>query len=57
MPKKWIEEKCVFCSLCTVLCPHEVFTQADGKIQWNAARCVNCEECLASIGCPRRAIN
>jgi len=57
MPKKWVEQKCIFCSLCTTLCPYDVFKQVDGRIQVDAAKCVDCEECPPSVGCPRRAID
>ncbi len=57
MLKRWMEDKCVHCSLCTVLCPFEVFIEENGKIRVNTAKCVDCEECLPSIGCPRRAIS
>jgi Fe-S-cluster-containing hydrogenase component 2 len=56
MPRKWIEDKCVLCSLCVALCPYEAFKKVDGKIQVDITKCVNCEECLPIIGCPRRAI-
>ncbi|MBS7608207.1 MAG: hypothetical protein QXK29_05410 [Candidatus Bathyarchaeia archaeon] len=56
MPRKWMENKCVFCSLCTALCLYEVFKQENGKIRADFVKCADCEECLPSIGCPRRAI-
>jgi len=56
MPKKWLKEKCVLCSLCTALCNYDVFKKEGGKFEWNALKCVDCVECLPSIGCPTRAI-
>jgi len=58
MPKKWLKEKCVFCSLCVALCPHEAFRLNEGTtVEYIPSKCLDCEECLPSIGCPRRAIN
>ncbi|MGQ9507572.1 MAG: hypothetical protein ACUVTB_06950 [Candidatus Bathycorpusculaceae bacterium] len=57
MRRKWVRERCISCSLCIVLCSFEVFKQANGTIELDSAKCVDCEECLPSIGCPRRAIS
>lgn len=59
MPKKWLEEKCVFCSLCVALCPYEAFRSSvsEGTIEYVPSRCVDCESCPPSFGCPRRAID
>ncbi|MCS7113922.1 MAG: hypothetical protein RMJ15_07050 [Nitrososphaerota archaeon] len=56
MPRRWMENRCIFCSLCTALCSYGVFKQENGRIQANFMKCVDCEECLPSVGCPRRAI-
>jgi len=56
MPKRWMEEKCVLCTLCVAICPYEAIKQKNGKIILDYAKCADCEECLPSVGCPRRAL-
>ena len=57
MPKKFDKEKCVSCSLCVALCPLEAFKLNNGTVEYLQSRCIDCENCIAAIGCPRRAIN
>ncbi len=49
------QDKCIGCSLCTVVCPHNVFELRQGKstiIDFNA--CMECGACVNN--CPSNAI-
>ncbi len=47
--------KCIGCGLCVDVCPHAVFTLADGKAEIaRRARCMECGAC--DRNCPAAAI-
>jgi ferredoxin len=49
------KEKCIGCGMCEIVCPHSVFSVADGKaaiVDRNA--CMECGAC--AMNCPVEAI-
>jgi NAD-dependent dihydropyrimidine dehydrogenase PreA subunit len=49
------EEKCIGCEMCTVVCPHNVFSVVDGKaVVGNRDDCMECGAC--AVNCPVGAI-
>jgi ferredoxin len=48
--------KCIGCELCAAVCPHRVFTVADGKARiLDRDRCMECGGCARN--CPVEAIS
>lgn len=48
--------KCTGCSMCTLVCPHRVFTLEDHKAMIiNSTACMECGACM--VNCPAGAIN
>jgi len=48
--------KCVGCGMCAVVCPHEVFTVADGKaVLCDRDACMECGACARN--CPAEALS
>jgi NAD-dependent dihydropyrimidine dehydrogenase PreA subunit len=49
------EKKCVGCGKCSVVCPHRVFAEKDGKITLiHPEACMECGAC--QLNCPTSAI-
>ncbi|MEW9096600.1 MAG: EFR1 family ferrodoxin [Clostridiaceae bacterium] len=49
----WVNEKCLKCSICHMVCPRKNIIMKDGKPTWNG----DCEACMACIHwCPPKAI-
>ena len=52
---KLLEEKCIGCGMCQIVCPHRVFALAERKaLITNRDRCIECGAC--STNCPVAAI-
>lgn len=49
------EEKCIGCGMCVTVCPHEVLSLPDGKVQVvNRDACMECGACARN--CPTNAV-
>ena len=49
-----LDDKCVGCGMCAVVCPHRVFSLYGGKAKIVNDRCMECGAC--SLNCPVGAI-
>jgi ferredoxin len=51
----FLEEKCIGCGMCTLVCPHQVFLMTNGKATVvSRDSCMECGAC--SMNCPADAI-
>ena len=49
-------DACVGCGICTMVCPHGIFTLSDGKSQvFDKDDCMECGACVTN--CPTQAVS
>lgn len=50
------EEKCIGCGMCTTVCPHGVFSPANGRVRiQDRDACMECGAC--AVNCPVEAVS
>ena len=55
MKVKILQDKCILCGMCEIVCPHEVFCSDSETMQVvNEPSCIECGAC--AVNCPVQAI-